>query len=110
MAFETHDVAWTLVDALGPLLERVARRDADLARQLGRAGASAAVNVDEGNYRNGADRLHHWRIAAGSAAEVRTALHIARAWRYIEPAAVAGAERLADRLVALLWRLTHSRR
>src|SRR5262245_21203634 len=38
------------------------------------AAGSVPLNLAEGNLRLGADRLHPFRIAAGSAAELRTAL------------------------------------
>lgn len=74
-----------------------------------RAAASVVLNIAEGTQRTGKDRLHHYRIAAGSAAEVRSALGLARAWGYVEVAAVATVDVLLDRVLAMLWRLTHGR-
>ena len=39
--------------------------------------------LDEGSQRTGRDRFHLYRVAAGSAAEVRTALALATTWGYI---------------------------
>jgi type II secretory pathway component PulM len=50
-----------------------------------------------------------YRVAAGSAAEVRAALALARAWTFVPPARLATAETLLDRVLAMLWRLTHPR-
>jgi hypothetical protein len=36
-----------------------------------------ALNLDEGRRRAGQDRLHHFRVALGSAAELDTALRLA---------------------------------
>lgn len=47
-----------------------------------------------------------FRIASGSAAEVRAALDVAAAWRYAEAAQLAEARATADRIVALLYPLT----
>jgi hypothetical protein len=55
----------------------------------------------------GLNRMQFSRIAAGSAAEVKAALEVARAWGHIEFAPAAEAE--LDRVLAMLWRLTHRR-
>jgi hypothetical protein len=51
--------------------------------------------------------LHLYRVAAGSAAEVRTALTLAATWDYVSTNQAAPAHALLDRVVAILWRLTH---
>jgi len=53
--------------------------------------------------------MHFFRIAAGSAAEVRAVLEVAIAWRYIEESSAADALRHVDRELGLLWGLTHRR-
>jgi four helix bundle protein len=68
------------------------------------------MNILEGQRRAGRDRLHCYRIAAGSAAEVRGALTVATAWGYLTDEALAETRTLIDRELALLWRLTHARR
>jgi hypothetical protein len=55
----------------------------------------------------GRDRFHLYRVAAGSAAEVRTALVLATTWGYVTAQDAAAAHALLDRVVAILWRLTH---
>jgi four helix bundle protein len=107
--FDALEVALELIAAVGPVLDRVAQRDRDLASQLRRATASVPSNISEGAQRRGADRLYHYRIAAGSAAEARTALAIAQSWRYVEPQSLQAPLALLDRVLAMLWRLTHSR-
>lgn len=74
------------------------------ARQLRRAGASVPLNIADGNQRKGADRLHHFRISAGSAAEVTAAIEVAVAFGYVELAAADNALSLLDRVRALLYR------
>jgi hypothetical protein len=49
-------------------------------------------------------------VAAGSAAEVRTALALATTWGYIAQPQAAPASALLDRVVAILWRVTHPKR
>ena len=108
--FDAHDVAIELVRALRPLVERMARRDRDLASQLRRAASSVPMNLAEGAARSGADRLHHYRIAAGSAAEIRTALILSEAWGLLDAPSLSLSQALLDRVIAMLHRLTHSRR
>jgi len=70
-----------------------------------RATHSVALNLNEGNRRIGKDRLHLFRIAAGSAAEIQAGLDVADAFGL----ATGNSEEprvLADRLLAILWRLT----
>ena len=90
-----------------PVLGELLKSDRSLADQLRRAASSVVLNIAEGNRRTGKDRLHFFRIAAGSAAEARAALEVARAWGMVGAAPVAEAE--LDRVLAMLWRLTHRR-
>jgi four helix bundle protein len=106
MAFVTYDVSLELVRVLRPLLEVLVAKDRDLASQLRRAASSVTLNVNEGAERTGGDRLHHFRIAAGSAKEVRAALDLAVAWGYLPAARADGALAVVDRLTRLLWGLT----
>lgn len=106
--FRVYDAARAMVMAFRPILERLGRADRSLADQLRRAASSVVLNIAEGNRRTGQDRLHFFRIAAGSAAEVRAVLEVSRAWDLI-PAVPAG-ERELDRVLAMLWRLVHPRR
>ncbi len=107
MPFEVFEVAVELVAALRAPVAAIAARDADLARQLRRAAASVPLNIGEGNQRCGGDRIHHFRIAAGSAAETVAALRVAHAWGYAEAETLDAALVLCDRVRAMLWRLTH---
>ena len=104
--FMAYELGLELISELAGVPERIAKRDGDLARQLTRAASSVPLNISEGNRRTGKDRIHLFRIAAGSCSEVRTALEVAIRWRYIERSSVAGALALCDRLLAMLWRLT----
>ncbi len=107
MTFQVLDVALELVSALRVPVAAIAAKDADLARQLRRSASSIPLNIGEGNQRRGGDRAHHFRIAAGSAAETVAALRVAQAWGYAEPASLEAAFALCDRVRAMLWRLTH---
>jgi four helix bundle protein len=107
--FEVLAVALEAVTALRPVVEKIRQADKDLAGQIRRAASSMPMCIAEGAERAGGDRSHLYRVAAGSAAEVRTALAIALAWGYVESAKVIAVEELLDRVTAMLWRLTHAR-
>jgi four helix bundle protein len=107
MAFQVQEAAEAMVRELRPLVAAVGRADRSLGDQLRRAATSVPLNIAEGNGRAGGDRQHHFRVAAGSAREVRAALAVAEAWGYLARAACAGALAEADRVLAMLWRLTH---
>jgi four helix bundle protein len=105
--FQALQVSLDLVRSLRRPVERLRVRDHALSEQIRRAAGSIALNLGEGRRQAGADRLHSWRIAAGSAEEVRMALRVAVAWGDLTAAEVAEALLLLDRLLAMLWRLTH---
>ena len=104
------EVARELLVSLRAVIDRIEKKDRDLASQIRRASASITLNLREGAERRGKDREHLWRIAAGSTAEVDEALHIALAWDYVPEELVAPARALASRVIALLWRLAPPRR
>ena len=70
-ALEAAGIAIDIVGRL-PVSFRV------LADQVVRSASSVPANLDEGAGRSGKDRLHHWRIAYGSAREVDTHLQFRR--------------------------------
>ncbi|MBI5478906.1 MAG: four helix bundle protein [Deltaproteobacteria bacterium] len=109
MAFDALEIAIQLAAALREPLAELRRHDRDLADQARRAAGSVALNVAEAARREGRDRHHLWRVAAGSAAEVRAALALGEAWGYLGAAALAAPRALLDRELAMLWRLTHRR-
>src|SRR5579871_2387133 len=89
------------------LVAKIRAYDPRLADQLKDASTSMALNLGEGNKRQGRDRLQHFRIASGSAEESRVALEVAVAWGYLESEEAAEALRLLDRELGLTWGLTH---
>ena len=102
--FDAFEVAIEIIGALKGVVVVIRQHDAALARQVVRAASSIAANVAEGNRRVGKDRLHFFRIAAGSANEVVAHLRVARAWGWIGEAEQALG--LLDRELAMLYRLT----
>ena len=105
--FHVFDVSLELICCLRDLIARVRQHDGDLAKQLRRAAASVPMNISEGNRRRGKDRRHLWLVAAGSADEVRSCLLISEAWGYLESGDLEESLELIERLLAMLWRLTH---
>ena len=101
--FIALEVAHEAVRLLKSPLDAIARRDASLADQLRRAACSVVLNLAEGRRRRGRDRTHHFRIAAGSAAEARAALDLAVDLGYCAAAPEAWAR--LDRVLALTWPL-----
>ena len=109
MAFHALEVALEINRTVAPLARVIAQHDADLARQIRRAAHSIPSNLAEGRRRVGRDRLHFFRIAAGSTDEVRLHLREAEAWSFVGADAVVDALALVDREAAMTWRLTHPR-
>ena len=105
--FEAFTVTLDLIRDLVPLLKRIGHSNPDLARQLRKAADSIALNIAEGRRRAGGDRLHLWRIAAGSTDEVRACLHVAEAWGILTDQQLTTALQTIDRIAAMLYRLTH---
>jgi len=107
MTFIAEEVALQVIRALRGPIEIIAKRDRDLESQIRSAASSAALNTGEGWRREGKDRLHLFRVALGSAGEVRTALRVAAAWGYISDETAAPVEPPLDHLIAVLWKLAH---
>ena len=105
--FQALSLALDVIRELRTPVTRIGRRDKKLASQITSAASSVALNLAEGRRREGGDRLHLWRIAAGSADEVRTALLVATAWGYIDEPELAEVLTMLDSLLAITWKLTH---
>jgi four helix bundle protein len=110
MAFEVYEVARELQRELRAIEPIVRRRDKDLADQLRRAGQSVVLNIGEGNLSGGGHKRARFETAMGSANEVTCALHAAVDWGYVGETQTKAAEELADRVRAMLWRLTRGAR
>jgi four helix bundle protein len=72
-----------------------------------RATSSIALNIAESNYSDPGNRQARLFTAAGSANETRAALRVATARSYFQPEEMGAVLRLLDRIVAILWSLTH---
>ena len=104
--FIALDLSLDLISAVREPLDRIRRKDRDLADQLLRAATSTSLNLGEGSGRRGADRVRCHRIAAGSAHEARTALRVAVALGYVTAAEVARAADLSEQVVRITAALT----
>ena len=107
MAFDALEMSLSVLDQLAAVEPRLRQRRKSLADEIGRAAESVALNISEGRQRAGLDRPDLFRRAAGSAAELTTALRIAAARGYITRAEHAAIEVPLDRVRAMLWKLTH---
>ena len=108
--FEALERSIELVRLMRLPLATIARRDRGLADQARRALTSVPLNLAEGSRRAGGDRLHAYRVAAGSADEVLVALRVADALGYLTEAQAREALDMADRVIAILTRILHPRR
>jgi four helix bundle protein len=101
--FHASDVAMQIGSHTRPVVEAVRRHDADLADQIYRAVKSLVLNAAEGGRRGGKDRGYHFRIAAGSTAELAAGIRFAVDWGFCGPQPELFT--LVDRELAMLWRL-----
>jgi four helix bundle protein len=98
------------LEAAGIAIALVIRVPAPLksiADQVIRSASSVPANLSEGHGRFGRDRMHHWRIAYGSAKEVDTHLRLLAQAGAIDTNQANIALELFDRVRAMTWRLLH---
>ena len=105
--FIAYEVSIELVTSLREVAPTIERFDRDLADQMRRAASSVVLNLVEGSRSAKGNKQRHFAIAHGSASEVKAALELARAWGWIGEASAP--QKILDRLLALIWRLTHPR-
>jgi four helix bundle protein len=105
--FIAYEVSVELITSLREVVPLIERSDRDLADQMRRAASSVVLNLAEGQRSAKGNKHKHYAIAHGSANEVKAALQVAYAWGWITEANAPLA--ILDRLLAILWRLTHPR-
>src|SRR3972149_2045212 len=96
-------VALEAIRRLRPVVEKVQRRDRDLADQLRRAASSVVLNVAEAQGARGGNRRLRFETALGSATEASSALEVAVAWGYVAKQEIVEAEAQLDRARPLPW-------
>jgi len=87
------------------LAKRVPAPLRSIADQVIRSASSVPANIAEGDGRFGRDRLHHWRIAYGSAKEVDCHLRLLVGAGAINPNRADATLQLFDEVRAMTWRL-----
>ncbi len=101
-----HSISLDAIRTLRPLLERIERRDRNLADQIRRAATSVALNIAEGDASIGGNRRVRFASARASSREVRSALAVAVAWGYVNESACEELDAMFDRVSAMLYPLT----
>jgi len=89
------------------LVKRVPAPLKAIADQVIRSASSVPANLAEGHGRFGRDRIHHWRIAYGSAKEVDCHLRLLAGAHAVNRETTDHALRLFDEVRAITWRLLH---
>ena len=107
MAFHVESLSLELIALLRPLLPRIKRCDRSLADQISRAASSVALNLGESRLSDPGNRRARLHTAAGSAAEVHTALRVVRAWGHVPERDMSAAISTVDQICAILWKMTH---
>jgi four helix bundle protein len=105
--FQVAELSFELIEELRPLVSRIRARDRALADQLMRAASSVALNIEEGRGSDPGNQRARFFTALGSAKETRAALRVAVGWRHIQATDAEAARQMVDRIVAMLWKLTH---
>jgi four helix bundle protein len=107
MAMQVHEMALSIIEALAPLLPLIQRHDRALAVQLRTAASSMVLNIAESEYSDPGNRRARLFTAAGSTNESRSAVRVAIAWGYIRAECAADVLARFDRVMAILWKVTH---
>ena len=107
--FEVLDTALQAAGTAIGLVGRVPTKFRSLADQVIRSASSVPANLAEGHGLTGKSRLHHYRIAYGSAKEVEVHLRLLVQAGSIEQVRTTEAIELFDRVRAMTWRLLNPR-
>ena len=104
-----YQVSLEMVGSVCALSRIVQQHDKDLAQQMRRACTSVPLNVQEGLYSRGGNRIARFHDSMGSARETMACLQVSVAAKYlVKPQVAADLERI-DHVVAGLYRLCHRR-
>ena len=105
--FDALEKATTAAGIAISVVMRVPAPLKPLADQVIRSAASVPANLAEGAGRSGRDRLHHWRIAYGSAKEVDIHLRLLLGTGALDKSQTQSSLDLFDDVRAMTWRLLH---
>jgi len=109
MPFQASELAFRAIRALPEVFQQLRGKDSELSAQLRTAAWSMVLNLEEGTWKAGRDRINRYRIAAGSAAEVRAGLRLATEWGYVEVGLVREALTNLEQVLAILWTIVEER-
>ena len=87
----------------------VQEQDGDLARQMRRACVSVPLNLQEGLYSQGGNRVARFHNAMGSARETMACLDVCVAAEYLTSPEVAADLDRVDHVIGALWKLSRKR-
>ena len=104
-----YTVSLEIVASVCALANRIQQHDRDLARQMRRACSSVTLNMAEGMYSRGGNRVARFHDAMGSAKETMACLHVCVAAKYVVQAQVDADLARIDHVVGGLYRLCHRR-
>ena len=107
MKLEVLNVALDAIALLRPIVVRIKKHDRNLARQVTDAANSCVLNTGEGALSDPGTRRSRYQSAAGSANEVRVGVLAAVRWGYVSEPGAAPVLDHYDRVVAMLYKLTH---
>ena len=107
MAMQVHELALSVVEALAPIMPLIQRHDRTLAVQLRTAASSMVLNIAESEYSDPGNKRARLFTAAGSTNESRSAVRVAIAWGYIHKERATDVLARLDRVMRILWSLTH---
>ena len=107
--FEALHIALQAAGTAIGLVGRVPATYRSIANQVVRSASSVPANLAEGHGHTGKSRLHHYRIAYGSAKEVEVHLRLLASAGAIERPRCGEAIELFDRVRAITWRLLNPR-
>jgi four helix bundle protein len=105
-----YRIALELVASVVKLSRKIREHDPDLARQLCRAVVSVPLNMQEGLYSRGGNRVARFHDAMGSAKETMAALDVSVAAEYLPPESILDDLERIDHIVATLWKMSGPRR
>ena len=105
--FDAQDKAVKAAGIAIALVMRVPAQLKPIADQVIRSASSVPANIAEGAGRSGRDRLHHYRIAYGSAKEVDSHLQLLTRAGALQVNRAENALQLFDDVRAMIWRLLH---
>jgi len=101
-----YHIVLEVLKQLQPALRRIELRDRDLARQLRRCSNSIALDLAEGRYSRGRNRVARHHSVLGSARETLACLDVAAICGYVQPDSSLNDQ--LDRVVATLVKLVAS--